>query len=167
MTAIPYLRLLLIALWLGAAIFFSAIVAPGAFAVLRSYHLANANEIAGAVVNRSLAPINVGGFVISLVVLVTGFLGRRKNTSRIFVVELVALLVMAVATGVGQWVIAAKLRALRVGLAVPIDQIPVDDPRRVSFNSLHGYSVKALGIAMIAALVGFVVIAYRARVDAK
>lgn len=133
-----------------------------AFAVLRSYHLLNANEIAGAVVNRSLAPINVSGFVISLFLLVTGFPRGWKNTPRTLAGETISLMLMAVATGLGQWVIAAKLRALRVGLAVPIDQLPAGDPRRISFNSLHGYSVKALGIAMIAALVAFVMIAYRA-----
>lgn len=167
MTIITNLRLLLLAMWLGAAIFFSAIVAPGAFAVLRNYQLFNAGEIAGAVVNRSLTAVNVSGFAISLLLLITALLRQRQNTPRSFVVEMISLLVMAVATGVGQWVIAAKLRALRLGLAVPIDQIPAGDPRRISFNSLHSYSVKALGIAMIAALVGFGMIAYRARVDAK
>jgi hypothetical protein len=44
-------------------------------------------------------------------------------------------------------------------MALPIDQIAVDDPRRVAFNSLHGYSVNAFGLAMIAALLAVVLIA--------
>ena len=44
-------------------------------------------------------------------------------------------------------------------MALPIDQIAVDDPRRIAFNSLHGYSVKAFGLAMIAALLAVVLIA--------
>lgn len=159
------LRLILIAMWLGAALFFSAVVAPGAFGVLRSYHLVNANEIAGAVVNRNLTVVNISGFVTSLLLLFTVFLGRRKQ-SRTFVLETISLLVMAAATGMGHWVIAARLRALRLALAVPIDQISANDPRRVSFNSLHAYSVRALGIAMIAALVAIVCIGYRARLNA-
>lgn len=165
MNVIINLRLLLIAMWLGAALFFSAVVAPGAFAVLRSYHLVNANEIAGAVVNRNLTVVNISGFVISVLLLGTVLLGRRKK-SRAFVLETISLLVMAAATGLGHGVIAARLRALRVGLAVPIDQISANDPRRISFNSLHAYSVRALGIAMIAALVAVVCIAYRARLNA-
>ena len=160
MNVVINLRLLLIAMWLGAALFFSASVAPGAFAVLRSYQLPNANEIAGAVVNRNLSVINISGFVISLLLLGTIFFGRRKQ-SRAFILETISLLVMAAATGIGHWVIAARLRALRVTLAVPIDQIPANDPRRISFDTLHSYSVKALGIAMIAALLAFCFSAYR------
>jgi hypothetical protein len=51
-------------------------------------------------------------------------------------------------------------------MAVPIDQVAVDDPRRVAFNRLHGYSVTALSVAMIAALIAFLIIAYRARLNA-
>ena len=40
-----------------------------------------------------------------------------------------------------------------------IDQIAADDARRVAFDSLHGYSVNALGLAMIAALVAMVLMA--------
>jgi len=48
------------------------------------------------------------------------------------------------------------MRALRAAMVLPIDQIAADDARRVAFNSLHGYSVNALGLAMIAALVALV-----------
>ena len=163
MTIIINLRSLLIAMWLGAALFFSAVVAPGAFAVMRSYHLANASEMAGAVVNRNLSAVNISGFVIGLLLLLTVFLPLRNGLSRAFILETISLVVLVSATSVGQWVIAARLRALRVGLAIPIDQLPATDPQRASFNSLHAYSVRALGIAMIAALVAFVCCAYRAR----
>ena len=163
MAIITNLRSLLIAMWLGAALFFSAVVAPGAFAVMRSYHLANASEMAGAVVNRNLSAVNISGFVIGLLLLLTVFLPLRNGLSRAFILETISLVVLVSATSVGQWVIAARLRALRVGLAIPIDQLPATDPQRVSFNSLHAYSVRALGIAMIAALLAFVCCAYRAR----
>jgi hypothetical protein len=44
-------------------------------------------------------------------------------------------------------------------MVVPIDQVAADDARRVAFNSLHGYSVNALSLAMIAALVAMVLMA--------
>jgi len=150
-------------MWLGAALFFSAVVAPGAFAVMRSYQLANANEMAGAVVNRNLSAVNISGFVIGLLLLLTVFLPRQKGLSPAFILETISLVVLVVATSVGQWVIAARLRALRAGLAIPFDQLSATDPQRISFNILHTYSVRALGIAMIAALVMFVCSAYRAR----
>ena len=158
------LRLLLIGLWLGAAVFFSSVVAPSVFAVLRAYQLPNVGEIAGALVTRTLSVVNVSGFIISMFLIVTaivlGGLGKRS-----YFLELASLILMAVSTGIGQWVIAAKMRALRVAMVLPIDQVPFDDPRRVAFNQLHGYSVTALSIAMIAALIAFLTIAYRARLN--
>lgn len=132
-------------------------MAPAAFGVLRSFGLPNANEIAGGIVTRSLSVINVAGFVIALLLLVTAFL-RRNSSGRVsFILECVCLGVIAVATGVGHWMIAARMRALRTAMVLPIDQISIDDSRRIAFSNLHGYSVNALGLAMIAALIAMVV----------
>lgn len=143
-------------MWFGAALFFSVVVAPAAFGVLRSHGLPNASELAGGIVTRSLSIVNVTGFAIALLLLLM-LLVRRGAVGRAgFIAEAICLLLIAVATGVGHWVIAARMRALRVAMVLPIDQIAADDSRRVAFNSLHGYSVNALGLAMIAALVALV-----------
>jgi len=71
--------------------------------------------------------------------------------------------VIAIGTGVGLWVIAARMRALRAAMVLPIDQIAADDPRRRAFGALHGYSVNVLGLAMIAALVALVLMARNLR----
>ena len=156
---LSFSRLILLACWFGAALFFGAVVAPAAFGVLRSFDLSNANEIAGGIVTRSLSVINIAGFLISLLLLVTLFL-RRSSTGRVsFIVECICIAAIALATGVGHWVIAARMRALRAAMVLPIDQIGIDDPRRIEFNSLHGYSVNALGLGMIAALVAMVLMA--------
>jgi glucan phosphoethanolaminetransferase (alkaline phosphatase superfamily) len=148
--------LILLACWFGAALFFGAVVAPAAFGVLRSFGLPNANEIAGSIVTRSLSVINIAGFLIALLLLVTAIL-RRNSSSRVsFIVECICLAVIALMSGVGHWLIAARMRALRAAMVLPIDQIAANDPRRVEFGSLHGYSVNALGLAMIAALVALV-----------
>lgn len=144
------------AAWLGAALFFSVVVAPAAFGVLRSFGLPNASEIAGAIVTRSLGVINIAGFVIALILLLTAFVRRGSPARFSFIVECVCIVLIAVTTSVGHWVIAARMRALRTALVLPIDQIAADDSRRVAFNALHGYSVNALGIAMIAGLVALV-----------
>ena len=146
-------RPILLACWFGAALFFGAVVAPAAFGVVRSFGLPNASEIAGSIVTRSLSVVNLAGFVIALLLLVTLFL-RRNTSGRVsFIVECICLAVIALATGVGHWVIAARMRALRAAMVLPIDQIAADDSRHVAFNNLHGYSVNALGLAMIAALI--------------
>ena len=156
-------RLLLIALWLGGAVFFSATVAPSAFGVLRERGVTHANEAAGAIVSRTLSTLNTGGFLIALFLLATAFLYRRGVKQRAFLTEVVSLLVIAIATGIGQWVIASRMSALRAAMGRPIDDVAATDPLRVAFGSLHGYSVMALGVAIIAAAVALLLIARRAK----
>ncbi len=161
------LRLLLLGLWLGAAVFFSSVVAPSVFSVLRAFQLPNVGEIAGTLVTRTLSVVNVSGFIISLFLLVTALAFGKGLGKRSFLLELASLIVVAVTSVTGQWVIAAKMRALRVAMVLPVDQVPIDDALRVAFNRLHGYSVTALSIAMVAALIAFLIIAYRARLNAN
>jgi amino acid transporter len=156
------IRLVVLSIWVGAAIFFGAVVAPAIFLVLRSYDLTNAGEIAGSIVTRCLTVVNLGGFVVGLFLLVTLFLGKSAKSKVRFLIETVAVIIIVLATGVGHWVIAARMHALRVAMALPVDQIRPDDARRVEFNSLHGYSVNVLGLAMIAALVTIVLLASHA-----
>ncbi|CAN5854222.1 hypothetical protein BH18ACI4_BH18ACI4_08190 [soil metagenome] len=161
------LRLLLLGLWLGAAVYFSSVVAPTVFSGLRAFQLPNLAEIAGTLVTRTLSVINVSGFIISMILLVSAFTLGKGLGKRSFFLELASLTVVAVSTGAGQWVIAAKMRALRVAMVLPIDRVQIDDPRHVAFNRLHSYSVTALTIAMISALCAFLIIAYRARLNAN
>ena len=126
---------------------------------MRSFGLPNANEIAGSIVTRSLSVINLVGFVIALLLLVTAILRRTYSSRWTFIVECICLALIALSTAVGHWVIAARMRALRAAMVVPIDQIAVDDARRIAFNNLHGYSVNVLSLAMIAALVAMVLMA--------
>ena len=155
------LRLLLLAAWLGAAIFFSATVAPSAFQVSRSFSLPNASEVAGSMVTRTLSVVNISGFVISVVLLVIAFVLRKTYSRLALIVQIILLVVIASMTALGEWVIAARMRGLRTAMAIPIDQVSISDPLKVAFQALHGYSVAALSIAIIAGLIAFFVIARR------
>lgn len=160
--------MVLLAVWFGAALFFSVVVAPAAFGVLRLYALPNANEIAGAIVTRSLSAVNIAGFVIALLLAVTIFARRDSAGRKSFFAEGICLSVIALATALGHWVIAARMRALRAAMILPIDQLTADDPRRIAFDSLHGYSVIVLSLAMIAALVALVLMVRgRTQIDSK
>lgn len=156
MNLISVTRFAFLAAWLGAALFFGAVVAPAAFGVLRSFGLPNASEIAGSIVTRTLGVINIAGFAIAVLLLVTAFLRREAQTRIGLIIECVGIGVIALTTALGHWWIAGRMRALRAAMELPIDQIAAADPRRMEFNALHGYSVKALGIAMIAGLVALV-----------
>lgn len=157
------LRLLLLGLWLGATIFFGAAVAPALFGVLRGANLANPNELAGTIVSRLLSIINRGGSEISLFLIVTAyFMTKNERRLRRFA-EMISLAIMAIMTGVGHWVITARMVALRAAMQGHIDQIALNDPRRVAFDSLHGYSVTVMGVAMVAALFAFFLMSTQSR----
>jgi len=152
-------RLLLLGIWLGAAIFFSFAVAPSAFAVLP------ARELAGAIVTRTIGIVNIGGLLIGLLLLATAFAGRGAAAmkKRAWTVEIFALALLGLATGVGHWIISARMAALRLSMGRPIDEVAQNDPLRLAFNNLHGYSVAAMTTAMLAGLVAFILIARRNR----
>ncbi len=150
-------RLLLISLWLGAAVFFSFAVAPSVFSVLP------ARELAGLVVSRTLSIVNTGGFIISLLLLLSAPLFKNIVSRRAFFTEIILLSIVALTTFIGQWVIAARLQSLRAAMGRPIDEISQTDPLRIAFNSLHGYSVMALSLGMIAAAIALLLIVRRAK----
>ncbi|HMS10367.1 MAG TPA: DUF4149 domain-containing protein, partial [Pyrinomonadaceae bacterium] len=100
------IRLLLTAIWLGAAVFF-IFVAQSAFAVLPE------RELAGAMVNRTLAIVNYGGIVIALILLATSLVGQAAVNRFWLWTERIVLLVLAAATAIGQFVIGWWLMLLR------------------------------------------------------
>jgi hypothetical protein len=151
------LRILLIAVWLGAALFFSFGVAPSAFAVLPS------RELAGSIVNRTLMIVNYSGVIIGLILLATSFVSRQNISRGRLLFEQIVLLLLTAACAVGQFIIGARLHNLRLQIGRPIDELATDDPLRVAFNDLHVYSVIILLAAMTAALIAFFLLAARAR----
>ena len=146
-------RALLVALWLGAACFFSFAVAPSAFAVLPS------REIAGSMVSQTLMIVNLSGLVVGLILLASSFIKRLDVKPFWIWTERFLLLILTLACAVGQFVIALWLSFLRAQIGKPIDEIAADDPLKIQFNNLHQYSVWVLLTGMIAALILFFLIA--------
>lgn len=155
------IRLLLLGLWLGAAVFFIG-VAQVAFSVLPQ------RELAGAVVNRTLSILNLSGLGIAILLLLLSFVAVRNSNRLLIWLDRILLIVVAVACAVGQFVIGFWLATVRAQMGGrPIDEIAVDDPLRIQFNQLHEYSVWVLMAAMGAGLIAFFVIANRVRPTAS
>jgi hypothetical protein len=148
------IRLLLLTIWLGAAIFFIG-VAQSAFAVLSQ------RELAGAVVGRTLSILNIAGIVIALILIATSFV-RSSNYHRVAVwSERFLLLLIAAACAIGQFVIGLWMSMIRTQMGKPVDEVATDDPLRIQFNNLHEWSVWVLTGGMIAALIVFFIISNR------
>lgn len=149
MKIISKIELLLIALWLGAAVFFSLAVAPSVFAVLPS------REWAGFVVNRTLTIINFSGIVISFILIALSFIPRGETKKIWTWLNRVLLLVVGLACGAGQLIIGVYLEMLRSSSQVPISDLPADNITKIQFDMWHQYSVWVLIAGMIAALLAF------------
>ena len=154
MKFISDIRLLLLGLWLGAAVFFIA-VAQSTFAVLPQ------RELAGAVVNRTLSVLNYSGLAIGVVLLLTSWI-VRSEVSRFWIwVERFLLLVLVAACAVGQFVIGLWLAMVKAQIGKPIDEVAADDPLRMQFDNLHEWSVWVLFAAMVAALLALFIVTNR------
>ncbi|CAN5425573.1 hypothetical protein BH10ACI3_BH10ACI3_19840 [soil metagenome] len=148
------IRLLVLGIWLGAAVFFIG-VAQNAFAVLPQ------RELAGAVVNRNLSLLNYGGLAIVVILIISSLIAAANVNKFWLWIERFLLLLIGAACAVGQFVIGFWLASVRAQIGRPIDEVAADDPLRVQFNMLHEYSVWVLMTAMVAALVVFFIIANR------
>ena len=92
---------------------------------------------------------------IALFALVTAFFLNRNQRLVARTIEVLSLAIMAIMTGVSQWIITAKMVALRAAMNGTIDQVPFTDPRRIEFDSLHRYSTTVMMVAMLAGLIAF------------
>jgi hypothetical protein len=148
MPFLRYLMLLSLVTWIGGLIFFSFVVAPSAFGVLPTRHLA------GLVVARSLGALHWMGIVSGIVFLISSMLYSRLNTGspHVFAPRHVLIVVMLVLTCVSQFGISPRMHAIRTSVG-EIDNVPVDNPARMEFNSLHAWSTRVEGTVFLLGLV--------------
>ena len=135
--------IVLLAAWLGAAVFIAAIVAPAAFAVLPT------RALAGTLVGRALPALFTTGIAIAVAVLILHQVvaaGRLVGASSA---------IFLIAIGAAS-VVALRISSARTALGVPIDSLDIADPRRIAFGRLHGLSVLLMGIGMLGALAALV-----------
>lgn len=142
---VPVTETLLLAVWIGAALLFTLVVAPAAFDVLPT------RALAGALVGRVLPVLFYAGVVIGSVIVVLDLIGRTGAWGRA-----AAGAVSALACAVAQLVVGTRIDKLRTAIGGPLDALAADDPRRVAFGKLHAISVGWLGIAMLAAIIALV-----------
>jgi len=121
--------------WLGAAVFFTASVAPAAFAVLAS------TTSAGALIGRVLPVLFLAGLAIGLGAALFERSWRRW-----------AGFVMAGACAIDQFSIGRRIHQMQA--------LPETAAGRMAFGRLHTLSVAFFGIAVIAAL-AIVIAAWR------
>ncbi len=155
MSFLRFLMLLSLVCWIGGLIFFAFVVAPTAFSVLPTSHLA------GNVVGRSLGKLHWIGLISGIVFLVSSLLYSRftDGTAHVFTLRHVLLCLMLALTLISQFGIIPRMDTLRASLG-DVRFVPPDSPQRVQFDALHVRSTRVEGAVL---LLGLVVVYLTAR----
>jgi uncharacterized membrane protein len=148
MSFLRFLMFLSLVCWIGGLIFFAFVLAPTAFQVLPSTHLA------GNVVGRALSKLHWIAIVSGVVFLVSSLLYSRltDGTAHVFAGRHVLLCLMLALTLLSQFWIMPRMDTLRAQVA-DFASVPVDNPARVQFDALHVWSTRVEGAVLLLGLV--------------
>jgi uncharacterized membrane protein len=148
MSFLRFLMLLSLVCWIGGLIFFAFVLAPTAFSVLPTTHLA------GNVVGRALGKLHWIGIVSGIVFLASSMFYSRltDGTPHIFAARHVFLCLMLALTLISQFGIIPRMDTLRASLG-EVRAAPVDNPERVQFDTLHVWSTRVEGAVLLLGLV--------------
>jgi uncharacterized membrane protein len=148
MSFLRFLMLLSLVVWIGGLIFFAFVLAPTAFSVLPTTHLA------GNVVGRALGKLHWIAIVSGIVFLGSSLVYNRlvDGTPHVFAARHVLLCLMLALTLVSQFGIIPRMDALRASLG-EVRSVPIDNPERVQFDSLHVWSTRVEGAVLLLGLV--------------
>lgn len=148
MSFLRYLMLLSLIVWIGGLIFFAFVVAPAAFAVLPTRHLA------GNMVGRTLGILHWMGIFSGVIFLGSSIACAQltKGTPQVFAVRNLLIILMLALTMVSQFAIIPRMDTLRASIG-EIDSVPPDNPARVQFDALHVWSTRVEGSVFLLGLV--------------
>ncbi|MGA2647182.1 MAG: DUF4149 domain-containing protein [Candidatus Sulfotelmatobacter sp.] len=140
--------LLSLVVWIGGLLFFAFVLAPTAFSVLPTSHLA------GNVVGRALGKLHWIAIISGIIFLASSLLYSRftNGTAHLFAARHVLLCLMLVLTLVSQFGIIPRMDALRASLG-DVRSVPIDNPERVQFDALHVWSTRVEGAVLLLGLV--------------
>jgi uncharacterized membrane protein len=148
MSFLRYLMVLSLVVWLGGLIFFAFAVAPAAFAVLPTRHLA------GNIVGRTIAILHWLGIISGLVFLASSLLYSQltRGTPHAFAARNIVIVLMLALTLISQFGIIPRMDTLRASVG-EIDSVPLDNPARMQFDALHVWSTRVEAGVLLLGLV--------------
>jgi len=148
MTFLRFLMLLSLIAWIGGLIFFAFVLAPTAFQVLPSTHLA------GNLVGRALGKLHWIAIISGIVFLASSLLYSRllDGASHVFAARHLLICLMLGLTLLSQFWIIPHMDTLRAQVS-DFATVPVDNPTRVEFDALHSWSTRVEGAVLLLGLV--------------
>jgi hypothetical protein len=154
---------LALGLWLGALVFFGAVLAPIAFSQLPPLFPTPAAGIhaAGLVVGGSLVRLHWIGLLCGLLFLVVLVVARAHF--RNIIPAAVLVLAMMVLTGYSQFSIIPRMDTARDSIGGNVDAVAANNPGRQIFDSLHRQSTHVEGLILLFGIAALVATAHWSR----
>jgi hypothetical protein len=138
MLALRYAAVLALVFWTGGLVALGAVAAPAAFDVLGARG-DEGRALAGAVFGETLSRFHRGAYICAVVLLaslaVRAVLGPRP---RRFALRLLVSIAMIGASTYAGLVLMPQIAEAQLTAGVPIAALAESDPRRVTFERLHG-----------------------------
>lgn len=148
MSFLRFFMLLSLVVWIGGLVFFAFVLAPTAFQVLPNTHLA------GNVVGRALGKLHWLAIISGIIFLISSLLYSRvtEGSAHVFAARHVLIVVMLALTLVSQYWIIPRMDTLRASVT-DFATVPLNDPARVQFDTLHAWSTRVEGAVLLLGLV--------------
>jgi uncharacterized membrane protein len=155
MSFLRFLMLLSLVVWIGGLIFFAFVLAPTAFTILPTTHLA------GNVVGRALGKLHWIAIISGMAFLISSLLYSRltDGAAHVFAARHILLCLMLALTLISQFGVIPRMDVLRASLG-EVSTAPLDNPQRIQFDTLHVWSTRVEGAVL---LLGLVVVYLTAR----
>jgi hypothetical protein len=148
MPVLRYSYIVALVVWVGGTVVAGAVVAPSVFGVLQAWNPGEGRVLAGQVfgtVLQRLQLIAYGAGALMIVALgLQRLIGPRPVAFGIRVGIIVVMLGLTLYSGL---VIGPRIETLQQAVAGPMNQLPVDDPRRIEFDGLHSLSTTLFTLA--------------------
>jgi hypothetical protein len=143
---------LVLGLWLGALVFFGAVLAPIAFSQLPPLFATPAAGIhaAGMIVGGSLVRLHWIGLICGLIFLVVSVLARAHY--RTIIPQALLVLVMMLLTAYSQFSIIPRMDTARDSVGGNVDAVAANNPGREIFDRLHQQSVHVEALVLLCGL---------------
>lgn len=144
-----FLQFLSLGVWIGGILYFAAIVAPSAFAVLQA-------DQAGALVGLTLGRLHLLGIAAGVIYLVATAWREGSFLALIRPAPLLVML-MIVLTAISQFWVVTTMDALRSQMG-SVAATPATNSLRASFDRLHTVSVRLESAVLLAGLIALALV---------
>lgn len=129
-----FLQVFALGTWVGAIVYFAAVVTRGAFAALPNA------DLAGALVGVTIKGLHGLGIVAAVIYLLAS-LGLGRSVRALAEPAALGVILMLVLTLASQRIVLPRMNALRAQMG-SVDATPRENALRVEFDRLHRISVQ-------------------------